>query len=312
LKIAVTGGTGFIGSHLLPALAGAGHGVAALVEAGAQPLPAGVRSVRGDVTTGEGLAETFEGAECVIHLAARNHVMRETARDPLEAYRRVNVEGTRRVVRAAALSGAGLFVHFSSVKAMGEGGPEPLDEHSPCEPATPYGISKLESEMVVAEEAVSAGMRAVLIRLPMAYGPGNLGNLPRMIRWAERGYPFPDFRSGALRSTIYAGNATAGVLSALGRAPAGVSTYILADREDHTPAAMFGMISRDLGRTPRFMPVPGFLVRLAGLVSDDFRKVTGPFRVSIRKAEAELGYDPPWSFEAGIAETVAWYRRTSG
>ena len=113
----------------------------------------------------------------VVHLAARNHVLKETEKDPLSAYRRVNVEGTRNVIRAAVQAGARWFIHFSSVKAMGEGGDAVYDEDSPCDPSTPYGISKLESEEVV--RAWQTGQRmAVIFRLPMVYGPGILETFP--------------------------------------------------------------------------------------------------------------------------------------
>jgi len=154
VNVVVSGATGFIGSHLLPALLREGHGVKALIEPGVDAVRwKGVDSFSADIVSGDGVSRGLPGAEAVVHLAARNHVLTETARDPLAAYRRVNVEGTRNVVRAASLAGARLFVHLSSVKAMGEESESLLDEESPCVPKTPYGISKLESEEVVRAEA---------------------------------------------------------------------------------------------------------------------------------------------------------------
>ena len=168
-----------------------------------------------DICTARGLSEALTGAKAVVHLAARNHVLSETEKDPLLEYRRVNVEGTRNVVRAARNQGVGLFVHLSSIKAMGEGTGDILDETSPCLPSTPYGISKLESEEVVRAETDGTGMAVLIFRLPMVYGPGNKGNLPRMIRWADRGLPFPLVQPDNLRSMVYVGNVMAAVKAVL-------------------------------------------------------------------------------------------------
>jgi nucleoside-diphosphate-sugar epimerase len=308
VKIVVSGATGFLGSHLLPALLRAGHSVKALIEPGVSGVHLdSVESFAADIVSGYGLSTGFPGAEAVVHLAARNHVLKETSRDPLAAYRRVNVEGTRNVVHAASLAGARLFVHLSSVKAMGEESDSLLDEESPCVPKTPYGISKLESDDVVRVAAEKSGMSAVILRLPMVYGPGNKGNLPRMIRWAARGYPFPLFQPDNVRSMIYVENAVAGILVVLKSAPAGAATYILKDNEDCSTKTIYSLISKELGKRPRFLPVPAAVVRFGGILSEDFRKITGSFRVSSEKVERELGFIPPFSVQEGLARMVRWH-----
>jgi nucleoside-diphosphate-sugar epimerase len=134
-------------------------------------------------------------------------------------YRKVNVEGTRNVIRAAIYSGVKTFIHFSSIKAMGESSDRILTETDRCEPETPYGLSKLESEAVVREETATAGIRGVILRLPMVYGPGNKGNILRLLRLADRGYPLPIFPPVSLRSMIYVGNVAASVTAVLKSVP---------------------------------------------------------------------------------------------
>ena len=312
-RIVVTGASGYIGSHLVPVLLGADDEIVCILEPGAGNPFAGAQTFTADICTARGVSEALTGAKVVIHLAARNHVLRETAKDPLSEYRRVNVEGTRNVVRAARKQGVGLFVHVSSIKAMGEGTRDILDETVPCLPSTPYGISKLESEEVVREEAARAGMRAVILRLPMVYGPWNKGNLPRMIRWADRGLPFPLVQPDNLRSMVYVGNVVAAVKAVLEAHPAGGAaprTYIVKDDADCSTRMIYSSICRALGKVPRFLPLPSALGRVAGAISEDFRKVTSSFRVSSAKIREEIGFVPPFSGEEGIARTVRWYKRS--
>ena len=313
LKVVVTGATGFIGSHLAPSLVGAGYEITGIVETGMEKADAGICLFPADVSSGKGISPELFKADVVVHLAARNHVIKETASDPLAEYRRVNVEGTRNVVRAAATAGANLFVHLSSVKAVSEESRDILDEESPCEPKTPYGISKLESEQVVVEEASKADMRAVILRLPMVYGPGNKGNLPRMIRWADRGLPFPLVQPDNLRSMVYVGNVVAAVIALLENyfsESAAQRTYIVKDDSDCSTRMIYSSICRALGKAPRFLPLPAVLGRIAGAISEDFRKVTSSFRVSSAKIMDEIGFVPPVSGEEGIARTVRWYKRS--
>jgi nucleoside-diphosphate-sugar epimerase len=131
-----------------------------------------------------------------------------------------------------------------------------------------------------------------------------------MIRWADRGLPFPLFQPDNLRSMVYVGNVVHAILLAIRNAPSGVSTYILKDVEDYSTRRLYTAVCRELGKTPRFLPVPAWMVRIGGGLSADIRKVTGSFRVSSEKIRRELGYAPPFSLEQGIAETVKWYKRS--
>ncbi len=312
MKVVVSGATGFIGSHLVAELERRGYDVTGTVEAGPGVPRPGAKLFLVDIASGRGLEDALRDADAVVHLAARNHVLRERAPDPLAEYRKVNVEGTRNVARAAVRAGARLFVHASSVKAMGEKSDAVLTEESPCAPATPYGISKRESEEAARAELAGSATALAIVRLPMVYGPGNRGNLPRMIRWAQRGLPFPLFTPDNLRSMIYVGNAVAGIVAILEGAGAGPErTYILADRDDYSTRTVYSAVCRALGKTPRFLPIPPWAVRFGAALSDDFRKVAGSFRVSAAKAERELGYSPQFTLEEGMERTVSWCRRSA-
>jgi nucleoside-diphosphate-sugar epimerase len=180
-RIVITGASGFIGSHLVPAVVGADHEIACILEPGAKNLLVGSRTFSVDITTDRGLSDVLIGAKVVIHLAARNHVLQETVKDPISEYRRINVEGTRNVVRAAKKQGVALFVHFSSIKVMGGTGAF-LRNGSPA--FYPYGISKMESEEVVGPRWTGWRWRGI-IRLPMVMGREQ--GEPSARSWADRG-----------------------------------------------------------------------------------------------------------------------------
>jgi nucleoside-diphosphate-sugar epimerase len=287
-------------------LISAGHEVVGIDRRGTSLDPR-VAVVAVDVSSGEGLTDVVAGADAVVHLAARNHVLRETAKDPLTEYRRVNICGSRNMAREAARAGVKMFIHMSSVKAMGESSDRVLDEQAVCVPRTDYGISKLESEQAVREEAERGGMAAVILRLPMVYGPRDRGNLPRMIRWADRGLPFPLAQPDNLRSMVYVENVVTGILAILGLPLQGVDTYLLKDREDYSTRSLYGSICHALRKRPRFLPIPAWVVGVGGRLSEDFGKITRSFRISSAKIEKELGFRPPVSMEEGIERTVKWY-----
>ena len=116
-----------------------------------------------------------------------------------------------------------------------------------------------------------------------------------------------------LRSMVYVGNVVAAVLAGLDALPAGgvaPSTYIVKDEADCSTRMIYSLICRELGKTPRFLPLPNVLGRIAGAISEDFRKVTSSFRVSSAKIREEIGFVPPVSWEEGIARTVRWYKRS--
>jgi nucleoside-diphosphate-sugar epimerase len=310
LIVAVTGAEGFIGSGLVPVLSASGHSVRPLVHIGKGRLSTQEKAGEVDIATGEGLEGAFRGADVVIHLAARNIRRNGSSTRLADEYRQVNVEGTRNVVRAARTAGVRLIIHASSTKAMGEESGTTLDEDSPCMPRTPYGVSKLESERVVTEEAAGSAMGAVILRLPQVYGAGVGGKFLRMLRWADRGRPFPIIRPERPRSILYLGNLAAAVVALLESPVSPFSIYLLKDREDVSFRTLYSAICAGFGKTPRFIKVPSIGVWFGMILSEYVRNIAGSFQVSSAKFEREVGFSPPHSLEQAISETVERYRRS--
>lgn len=322
----VTGAAGFLGGFVARALADSGADVRALVRrpgsapAGTEEAPAG------DLTDRAAVRTALSGVDTVVHLAARVHVMRDAARDPLAEFRRVNVEGTRTLLQEAASAGVRRFLFVSSVKAMGEStGDAPWTEEMPAHPVDPYGISKWEAEGVVRTLADSAGIHAPILRLPLVYGPGVRANMLRLMQMVDRGMPLPFGLVQNRRSLAYAENVAAAVVAALGASAASRETFLVSDGQDLSTPELVRAIARALGRKARLVPVPPALFRAAGRAGDVVSRIApfplttpavdrllGSLAVDSSKLRRVTGFVPPFSVEEGLARTAAWYRGAEG
>ncbi len=312
MRVLVTGATGFIGQTLCRKLLRTGHGVIAAVRRDTG-LPEGCEiRVVGNTRPDTDWREALEGVDAVAHLAARVHVMRERAADPLAAFRRTNVEGTLRLARSAAEAGIQRFIFLSSVKVLGEATPDrPFTDSSPPDPRDPYGVSKWEAEIGLAEIANETGMEVVVLRPPLVYGPGVKGNFRSLMRFVDRGLPLPLAGIENRRSLLYVGNLVDAIALCLSHDAAAGKTYLIRDGEDLSTAELVRRLAAVLGRRAPLFPVPKAVLRLAAgclgrtTVVD---RLLGSLVVEDRMIRRELLWAPAFTVDHGMAETVAWFQ----
>ena len=193
-SILVIGAVSFIGRHLVNELIKQGDQVSVCIRSELK-LPIEWRNIVKvhivDITKKETMQGIFNGIDYVFHLAAKVH---DFSKDGVsdEDHFKVNVEGTKNVLEECCSSKIKQFIYFSSVKTMSEDSKEPLDEMSPTRPLTPYGESKLIAENTILEYGKKFGFSTISLRLPMVYGPGNKGNIYKMISAIDKGYFFYD------------------------------------------------------------------------------------------------------------------------
>ena len=310
MRIAITGANGFVGKALCALLRDSGHDVVALVRRQGVCTP-GVRECLIEDDNFASLAlgrPVFGPCDTFVHLAARVHIMRDRAVDPIAAHRTTNVDGTLNAARAASAAGARRFVYVSSIKALGEGEPgRPWRENDEASPVDPYGISKREAELALREFGRAVGMEIVVVRPPLVYGPGVRANFLGLIKAVEKGVPLPLGAVDAQRSMVYVGN-LADAIRVLATYPAALEgVYHVTDCEDLSVSQMIRAIADALGKPARLVSVPVALLRLIGTLtrqSDRIDRLTGPLRVECKRLRSELGWTPPWQVTDGLKETV--------
>ncbi|TDN92246.1 NAD-dependent epimerase/dehydratase family protein [Microbacterium sp. BK668] len=258
--VAVTGASGYLGRAVAAQLVAEGHDVRTL-----QRRPssvAGAADILGTVTDGDAVARALDGADGVVHLAARVSL----AGDPAE-FRHVNVEGTRTLLEQARKAEASRFVHVSSPSVAHAGsalagvGAEPA---SPLEARGEYARTKAEAELL-ALEADSDDMPVVAVRPHLVWGPGDTQLVGRIVDRARRGrLPLLDGGRALIDST-YIDNAASGIVAALRRAPeARGRAFVVTNGEPRPVGDLLAGICRACGVRPPQWSIPSPLARAAG------------------------------------------------
>ena len=244
MKVLVTGASGFVGSMVCARLSEAAHDVVACSRSRVeQPGIFYVASPELGPEADWGAA--LDGADTVVHLAARAHFLGERSSHEIDAlYSRVNTEGTVRLARQATEAGVKHFIFVSSIGAMAESSETILTVDTPCAPSTPYGKSKLGAELALKQIAVAGGMAYSIIRPPLVYGSGNPGNMERLLKLVKTGLPLPLASVRNRRSFIYVENLVDLIVTCLGNPKAFGKTFLPSDGDDLSTAELIEKIAR--------------------------------------------------------------------
>jgi nucleoside-diphosphate-sugar epimerase len=320
--VLVTGASGFIGQHLVKRLLREGCRVRILVRnTSLDSFPGTVEVAHGDVRNQADMKAATAGVDIVYHLAAYTEPSGSPENEA--ACQLVNVEGTQNVLDAAVSGGARRFVFFSSVKVFGEETSACLDESAAQKPTTPYGRSKLEAERAVLDYRERTGLEAIVLRLPLVYGPHNRGNIYQLISAIDRGIFPPPPAVLNRRSLVHVANVVEAAMLVSQNPVPPSSCYIVTDAKSYSTRELYESICRALGkRVPRWHVPLSLLVVLAQsgdiasrlmkrpfpVNSGSLQKLIGSAWYSSEKISRELGYSPTITLEAALPELIAWYR----
>lgn len=318
-SILLTGASGFVASHLMPKLLPY-WSVLAAVRSNADQLPAKVNAVNvGDIDGNTDWHPALSGIDTVIHLAARAHILQEQAADPEAEFLKVNTQGTVNLVKQAIASGVKHFVFISSIGAMTSQTDHILTESFPCQPDTPYGRSKLLAEQQLISLANQSNMSWTILRPPLVYGPGNPGNMERLIKLVKLGLPLPFGKVKNRRSFIFVGNLVDAIASTVNNPKAINQIFLVSDGQDLSTPELIQNIALNLDQPYNLLPVPPSLLKLAGKLGDTAQKLSkkslplttstvdrllGSLVVDSSHIQKTLNWQPPFKVDWGLEQTL--------
>ena len=289
-KVFITGSNGFVGKNLIRALIK--EGIA---------YTAGDRSTYGDIVSQANWSSILSDCDVVVHLAARVHVMEETEADPLIAFRKMNVEATLNLAKAARESGVKRFIYISSVKVNGEETHEnPFSANDVPAPLDPYGVSKMEAERELMKMHTPGVFEIVIIRPPLVYGPGVKANFEKLFWLVKKDLPIPFGRVKNKRSLVSVYNLCDLIIRCMDHPNASGETFLVSDDKDYSLKDLIIQMAKTEGKFPHLLPVPVSMMKMAATMlgkKSYANRLFGNLHVDITKTKSLLNWQPPYTFE---------------
>ncbi|MBN1121033.1 MAG: NAD-dependent epimerase/dehydratase family protein [Anaerolineae bacterium] len=321
----VTGANGFVGSMLCKKLAARGDSVRGLTRTTSDlSLLEGVdvERVIGSLSDPDSLRIATREIDVVYHVAAA-----VTDWGPLDYFREINVEGTRRLLDAAVENGVSRFVLVSSVAVHSYTGARNMTEESPQLPTTNgYRLSKREAEALALDYHQRGDIEVAIVRPGDVYGPGDRVVLLQMADLLESGWMVMLGKGEALGAFAYVENLADGIVLA-GTVPAAAGeAYVITDGIELSWGDYFDRLTAALDLPAPRLHIPPVLARIAAAVLESIygllrikarppitrylvEHLSHDVHFSIEKARRELGYEPAIPFDEAIARTADWYKR---
>ncbi len=313
--VVVTGADGFVGSALIAHFVATGRPFVAAVrrhpaDAAATPYHLAV----GDLATAPDAAldALVAGTAAIVHLAGRAHVLAETAGDPDAVYHAANVVATERLAAAAIRAGVPRFVLASTIKVHGEATVpgRPFRADDPFAPHDAYARSKVDAERALAAISTGTSLAALVLRLPLVYGPRVKGNFLTLLDAVARGALLPFGNVANRRDFLFVGNLVHAIAALVDAPDPACGAWLAADGEAIATPELVRRLAAALGVAPRVAKVPLPLLTLAAAVSGRgalLRRTVASLEVDASPLERRIGA-PPYALDQGLAATAAWWR----
>ncbi len=323
-SILITGGNSFIGIHIVNELIKRNTIISVLVRS-KKTIPeewiGEVKVFEGNLANNNSISIIGNSFDTVFHLAAYVHKTPKTEAEKRYVHA-VNVDGTVNLLTSLCDS-IKHVVFFSSVSVYGDEGGNNLDETTITNPTTLYGKSKLEAENIIKSWGQEKHVKTTSFRLPLVYGPGNKGNIHKMIEAIDKGYFIMFGKGKNKRSMVYVGNVVDAAMAVVDQEEINSKVYIVTDGVDYTVRELYENIAKTLKKKPLKFYIPMIIARGLAWVGDiggrlvrkplpfnseALKKLTDSLTLSSLKIQKELDFKPKYNFYNTIKETVRWYK----
>lgn len=309
-RILLTGASGFVGRALLKHLGSRGHEIRAALRRpveleGAEILPVG--DLEQDIDWREALTDV----DCVIHLAARVHQLRERSANPLAAYRRVNTAASLHLGEQAAESGVRRFIYLSTAKIYGENSAQhSFREKDPPAPQSPYALSKREAEEGLQHISAQSDMELCILRPPLIYGPGVSANFLRLMDHIAQRKWLPLGRVSNRRSLLSLQNLLEVIALCVTHPAAAGRTFNVSDGENLSTPDLIRRVAAVLDVDANLSDMPPNILKLGMKLlgrGKEAERLLGDFVLDNTHLRETLDWQPH-PMESGLQETAHWYR----
>jgi nucleoside-diphosphate-sugar epimerase len=300
-RVFVTGASGFVGRFLCEKLIKEGHHVTGFVRSLPKNPVSGVTYVIGDLETIDHHKDLIQSANYVIHLAARVHHMNDDPKNDV-LYDRINHQATNRLVDVCKGSSAlRRFVFLSTIFVNGQYSNPVFTEDSPICSDNPYAKSKWMAE----EYLKKSSTPHTIIRPPLIYGPKAPGNLERLSKLIQKGWPLPFANFSNRKSFIYIGNLVDFIAKSMEHDKGLNETFLIADPDVVSTSRLMTMIAYAMNQKLRLYPFPWSLLWpvLPSIIKKNIEKLSKNLEIDTSKAREFIRWAAPFSTEQGIQET---------
>lgn len=310
MKICVTGASGFIGNSVCQNLSLSGQQVKGAVRF-LKPTIRQNRNIEyisvGEINSDTNWKNVLSDCECVIHCAGKAHEMSKKSK--FDEYKAINVDGTYQLAIQAAKAGVRRLVFLSTIKVNGEFTEDgfPFSSSEKIAPKDFYSFSKHEAEQILWRVAKQSGLEVVVLRLPLVYGEGVKGNLPRLMKLLRHSIPLPFKAIKNKRSMVGIDNLIDLIRVCIENMNASGKTFLVSDGEDISTPGLIYLLGSSMGCSPLLFSVPVKLLKLSSRIigiQSEMDRLTTSLQVDNRHVSKILTWTPSVSLKEGFKRMI--------